>query len=64
MRQPGAMCLPHTNNMDSKLQGTGPGGGGSLRPRAGGVPLEPFIHQVGRNGFRKAEIKVEPHPDV
>ncbi|XP_055365160.1 LOW QUALITY PROTEIN: inositol hexakisphosphate kinase 1 [Betta splendens] len=41
------MCLPHTNNMDSKLQGTGPGGGGSLRPRGGGVPLEPFIHQVG-----------------
>uniref|UniRef100_A0A671XVI7 Kinase n=1 Tax=Sparus aurata TaxID=8175 RepID=A0A671XVI7_SPAAU len=42
------MCLPHTNNMDnSKLQGTGPGGGASLRPRAGGVPLEPFIHQVG-----------------
>uniref|UniRef100_A0A7N6BQT5 Kinase n=1 Tax=Anabas testudineus TaxID=64144 RepID=A0A7N6BQT5_ANATE len=40
------MCLPHTLNMDSKLQGTGPGGGGSLRPR-GGVPLEPFIHQVG-----------------
>ncbi|CAN9512604.1 unnamed protein product [Ophioblennius macclurei] len=41
------MCLPHTNNMDSKLQGAGPGGGASLRPRAGGVPLEPFIHQVG-----------------
>ncbi|XP_045932158.1 inositol hexakisphosphate kinase 1 isoform X2 [Micropterus dolomieu] len=40
------MCLPHTNNMDSKLQGAGPGGGASLR-RAGGVPLEPFIHQVG-----------------
>uniref|UniRef100_A0A3Q4MVB8 Kinase n=1 Tax=Neolamprologus brichardi TaxID=32507 RepID=A0A3Q4MVB8_NEOBR len=33
--------------MDSKLQGTGTGGGASLRPRAGGVPLEPFIHQVG-----------------
>lgn len=47
MRPPGAMCLPHTNNMDSKLQGAGPGGGASLRPRAGGVPLEPFIHQVG-----------------
>ncbi|XP_029682682.1 inositol hexakisphosphate kinase 1 isoform X1 [Takifugu rubripes] len=41
------MCLPHTNNMDNKLQGTGPGGGATLRPRAGGVPLEPFIHQVG-----------------
>ncbi|XP_041639887.1 inositol hexakisphosphate kinase 1 [Cheilinus undulatus] len=41
------MCLPHTNNMDSKLHGTGPGGGASLRSRAGGVPLEPFIHQVG-----------------
>ncbi|XP_072237600.1 inositol hexakisphosphate kinase 1 [Leuresthes tenuis] len=41
------MCLPHTNNMDNKLQGAGPGGGASLRPRAGGVPLEPFIHQVG-----------------
>ncbi|XP_041810016.1 inositol hexakisphosphate kinase 1 isoform X2 [Chelmon rostratus] len=41
------MCLPHTNNMDSKLQGAGPGGGASLRSRAGGVPLEPFIHQVG-----------------
>ncbi|KAI3369722.1 hypothetical protein L3Q82_024568 [Scortum barcoo] len=47
VRPPGAMCLPHTNNMDSKLQGAGPGGGASLRPRAGGVPLEPFIHQVG-----------------
>ncbi|XP_047440008.1 inositol hexakisphosphate kinase 1 [Mugil cephalus] len=41
------MCLPHTNNMDSKLQGAGTGGGASLRQRAGGVPLEPFIHQVG-----------------
>ncbi|XP_034021077.1 inositol hexakisphosphate kinase 1 isoform X2 [Thalassophryne amazonica] len=40
------MCLPHPN-MESKLQGPGPGGGTSLRPRAGGVPLEPFIHQVG-----------------
>lgn len=47
VRPPGAMCLPHTNNMDSKLQGAGTGGGASLRPRAGGVPLEPFIHQVG-----------------
>ncbi|CAK6960861.1 inositol hexakisphosphate kinase 1%2C partial [Scomber scombrus] len=47
VRPPGAMCLPHTNNMDSKLQGTGPGGGASLRSRGGGVPLEPFIHQVG-----------------
>lgn len=46
VRLPGAMCLPHTNNMDSKLQGTGSGGGATLRPRAGGVPLEPFIHQV------------------
>lgn len=46
-RPPGAMCLPHTNNMDSKLQGAGTGGGASLRPRAGGVSLEPFIHQVG-----------------
>lgn len=65
MRPPGAMCLPHTNNMDSKLQGAGPGGGASLRLRAGGVPLEPFIHQVGRNGvcFRKAEMNVEPHVD-
>ncbi|KAM7401641.1 hypothetical protein PAMP_016938 [Pampus punctatissimus] len=34
--------------MDCKLQGAGPGGGASLRPRGGGgVPLEPFIHQVG-----------------
>ncbi|XP_060897277.1 inositol hexakisphosphate kinase 1 [Labrus mixtus] len=41
------MCLPHSNNMDSKLQGAGPGGGAILRSRAGGVPLEPFIHQVG-----------------
>ncbi|KAM6928476.1 inositol hexakisphosphate kinase 1 [Xenentodon cancila] len=41
------MCLPHTNNMDSKLQGAGSGGGASLRPQRGGVPLEPFIHQVG-----------------
>uniref|UniRef100_A0AAZ1XD62 Kinase n=1 Tax=Oreochromis aureus TaxID=47969 RepID=A0AAZ1XD62_OREAU len=41
------MCLPHSNNMDSKLQGAGTGGGASLRLRAGGVPLEPFIHQVG-----------------
>lgn len=49
MRPPGAMCLPHTNNMDSKLQGAGTGGGASLRPRAGGVPLEPFIHQVSAN---------------
>uniref|UniRef100_A0A3Q3WZ80 Kinase n=1 Tax=Mola mola TaxID=94237 RepID=A0A3Q3WZ80_MOLML len=29
------------------LQGTGSGGGASLRLQAGGVPLEPFIHQVG-----------------
>uniref|UniRef100_A0A3P9IVJ4 Kinase n=1 Tax=Oryzias latipes TaxID=8090 RepID=A0A3P9IVJ4_ORYLA len=41
------MCLPHTNNMDSKIQGAGPGGGAILQPQAGGVPLEPFIHQVG-----------------
>ncbi|XP_034440351.1 inositol hexakisphosphate kinase 1 isoform X1 [Hippoglossus hippoglossus] len=41
------MCLPHTNNMDNKLQGAGQGGGASLRLRPGGVPLEPFIHQVG-----------------
>ncbi|RVE72499.1 hypothetical protein OJAV_G00038630 [Oryzias javanicus] len=41
------MCLPHTNNMDSKIQGTGPGGGALLQRQAGGVPLEPFIHQVG-----------------
>ncbi|XP_018518844.1 inositol hexakisphosphate kinase 1 [Lates calcarifer] len=41
------MCLPHTNNMDSKLQGAGQGGGASLRPQGGGVPLEPFVHQVG-----------------
>uniref|UniRef100_A0A3B4YCQ9 Kinase n=1 Tax=Seriola lalandi dorsalis TaxID=1841481 RepID=A0A3B4YCQ9_SERLL len=41
------MCLPHTNNMDSKLQGAGQGGGASLRQRGGGVPLEPFVHQVG-----------------
>ncbi|XP_039649845.1 inositol hexakisphosphate kinase 1-like, partial [Perca fluviatilis] len=41
------MCLPHTNNMDNKLQGAAQGGGAALRPRAGGVPLEPFIHQVG-----------------
>ncbi|XP_074493908.1 inositol hexakisphosphate kinase 1 isoform X1 [Sebastes fasciatus] len=41
------MCLPHTNNMDNKLQGAGQGGGAALRPRAGGVPLEPFVHQVG-----------------
>lgn len=52
VRLPGAMCLPHTNNMDSKLQGTGPGGGATLRPRAGGVPLEPFIHQVCWNASR------------
>lgn len=43
-RPPGAMCFPHGHNMDqSKLQG-GSGGGAS---RGGGVPLEPFIHQVG-----------------
>ncbi|XP_054640138.1 inositol hexakisphosphate kinase 1 [Dunckerocampus dactyliophorus] len=41
------MCLPHTNNMDNKLQGAGPGGGALLRSRGGGVPLEPFMHQVG-----------------
>ncbi|XP_068578245.1 inositol hexakisphosphate kinase 1 isoform X2 [Cebidichthys violaceus] len=41
------MCLPHTNIMDNKLQGAGQGGGAALRPRAGGVPLEPFLHQVG-----------------
>ncbi|KAF7207744.1 inositol hexakisphosphate kinase 1 [Nothobranchius furzeri] len=41
------MCLPQTINMDSKLQGAGVGGGASLRPQAGGVSLEPFIHQVG-----------------
>lgn len=49
MRPSGAMCLPHTNNMDNKLQGAGPGGGASLRSRGGGVPLEPFIHQVSRH---------------
>ncbi|KAG7226673.1 hypothetical protein INR49_001843 [Caranx melampygus] len=27
VRSPGAMCLPHTNNMDSKLQGRGRGEG-------------------------------------
>ncbi|KAM9860052.1 inositol hexakisphosphate kinase 1 [Aulostomus maculatus] len=41
------MCLPHTNNMDCKLQGAVPGGAASLRSQGGGVPLEPFIHQVG-----------------
>nr|XP_043880005.1 inositol hexakisphosphate kinase 1 [Solea senegalensis]XP_043880006.1 inositol hexakisphosphate kinase 1 [Solea senegalensis]XP_043880007.1 inositol hexakisphosphate kinase 1 [Solea senegalensis] len=41
------MCLPHTINMDNKLQGAGQGGGYSLRTQDGGVPLEPFIHQVG-----------------
>ncbi|XP_068598545.1 inositol hexakisphosphate kinase 1 [Brachionichthys hirsutus] len=41
------MCLPRPNNMDNKLQGAGLGGVASLRLRAGGVPLEPFIHQVG-----------------
>ncbi|XP_049588940.1 inositol hexakisphosphate kinase 1 [Syngnathus scovelli] len=41
------MCLPHTNSMDSKLQGAGPGSGTPLRSREGGVPLEPFMHQVG-----------------
>ncbi|XP_061689090.1 inositol hexakisphosphate kinase 1 [Syngnathoides biaculeatus] len=41
------MCLPHTNSMDSKLQGAGPGGDASLQSRGGGVPLEPFMHQVG-----------------
>nr|XP_040059636.1 inositol hexakisphosphate kinase 1 isoform X1 [Gasterosteus aculeatus aculeatus]XP_040059637.1 inositol hexakisphosphate kinase 1 isoform X1 [Gasterosteus aculeatus aculeatus]XP_040059638.1 inositol hexakisphosphate kinase 1 isoform X1 [Gasterosteus aculeatus aculeatus]XP_040059639.1 inositol hexakisphosphate kinase 1 isoform X1 [Gasterosteus aculeatus aculeatus] len=41
------MCLPHTNIMDNKLQGVGQGGGATLRSRAGGVPLEPFVHQVG-----------------
>ncbi|KAK5871957.1 hypothetical protein PBY51_012696 [Eleginops maclovinus] len=41
------MCLPHTNNMENKLQGAAQGGGTALRSRAGGVPLEPFIHQVG-----------------
>ncbi|XP_056294332.1 inositol hexakisphosphate kinase 1 isoform X2 [Pseudoliparis swirei] len=41
------MCLPHTNIMDNKLQGVGQGGGAALRPREGGVPLEPFVHQVG-----------------
>ncbi|KAF7647087.1 hypothetical protein LDENG_00177640 [Lucifuga dentata] len=35
VRPPGAMCLPHTNNMENKLQGTG--GGASLQPRGGGV---------------------------
>ncbi|XP_077387047.1 inositol hexakisphosphate kinase 1 isoform X2 [Festucalex cinctus] len=45
---PGAMCLPHANSMDSKLQGAGPGGGTPLPSRGGGgVPLEPFMHQVG-----------------
>lgn len=58
MRPPGAMCLPHTNNMDSKLQGAGTGGGASLRPRAGGVSLEPFIHQVGGNGARVRHTSV------
>ncbi|XP_056130555.1 inositol hexakisphosphate kinase 1 [Lampris incognitus] len=41
------MCLPHSINMESKLQGAGQGGGASLGPRGGGVPLEPFVHQVG-----------------
>ncbi|XP_077458482.1 inositol hexakisphosphate kinase 1 isoform X2 [Stigmatopora argus] len=44
---PGAMCLPHTNSMDSKLQGAGPAAGATLPSREGGVPLEPFMHQVG-----------------
>ncbi|KAM8868747.1 inositol hexakisphosphate kinase 1 isoform 1-T7 [Synchiropus picturatus] len=39
------MCLPHSINMENKLQGTG--GGALLRSRVGGVSLEPFIHQVG-----------------
>lgn len=43
-RPSGAMCLPHSHNMDqAKLQG-GSVGGASQR---GGVSLEPFIHQVG-----------------
>ncbi|XP_047202789.1 inositol hexakisphosphate kinase 1 isoform X2 [Girardinichthys multiradiatus] len=41
------MCLPQTNNMDSKQQGAGTGGGALPKPRGGGVSLEPFIHQVG-----------------
>ncbi|KAM6948067.1 inositol hexakisphosphate kinase 1 [Lycodopsis pacificus] len=41
------MCLPHTNIMDNKLQGAGQGGVAALRPRPGGVLLEPFVHQVG-----------------
>ena len=56
VRPPGAMCLPHTNNMDNKLQGTGSGGGASLRLQAGGVPLEPFIHQVGVNRMFLSQI--------
>ncbi|KAK5600022.1 hypothetical protein CRENBAI_011002 [Crenichthys baileyi] len=47
VRPPGAMCLPQTNNMDSKQQGAGTGGGALPKPRDGGVSLEPFIHQVG-----------------
>ncbi|XP_036007502.1 inositol hexakisphosphate kinase 1-like [Fundulus heteroclitus] len=41
------MCLPQTNNMDSKQQAAGTGGGAVPKPRDGGVSLEPFIHQVG-----------------
>ncbi|KAM4740872.1 inositol hexakisphosphate kinase 1 isoform 1-T2 [Anableps anableps] len=41
------MCLPQTNNMDSKQQGAGTGGGALSKKQGGGVSLEPFIHQVG-----------------
>uniref|UniRef100_A0A3Q2QCD3 Kinase n=1 Tax=Fundulus heteroclitus TaxID=8078 RepID=A0A3Q2QCD3_FUNHE len=41
------MCLPQTNNMDSKQQAAGTGGGAVPKPRDEGVSLEPFIHQVG-----------------
>lgn len=65
VRPPGAMCLPHTNNMDSKLQGAGPGGGASLRQRPGGVPLEPFIHQVGEiETGNKVDLYVAAEPFI
>lgn len=44
-----AMCVPHTmetgkhHNASDTGQGQGHGHGG----RSGGVPLEPFVHQVG-----------------
>lgn len=51
--------------MENKLQGAAQGGGATLRSRPGGVPLEPFIHQVGGDdvGGGKADVMFQLNAD-